>query len=183
MDLTGLDYLWKLITDSPNESIANLSIEYFLNMSFLFVSAKLKEDSAKLHSDFIAQCYKRLEEILLTSQELAQAVEDGHELEAASVRGERSASRALMAISISNVSALPVNIRGLRLQQTTRVLHLAERYISTIEETYPTKRRIMPHAATFHGRRVVIKILTENKKEENSIEVRNLCKTLVQELL
>ena len=77
-----------------------------------------------------------------------------------------------MAISISNVCAWPATIRGLRLQQTTRILHLAERYISCIEQSYPNVRVILPHAAAYHGRAVRIKVSVHLKKDEFTIEVR-----------
>ena len=88
--------------------------------------------------------------------------------------GEKSASQAIMAITISNVSSWPASIRGVRLQQTTRILHLTERYISGIEQGYPSARVILPHAASYHGRAVRVKVSVHMKKEEFVIEVRSI---------
>jgi ubiquitin carboxyl-terminal hydrolase 9/24 len=49
MDLSGLDFLWKLITDCGREDIADLAIDYFLQKNYLNVNAKLKKDSITLH--------------------------------------------------------------------------------------------------------------------------------------
>ena len=82
LDLTGLNFLWKLITDCSEETISNLSIDYLLNMSYLCVSPKFKEDGVKLHRDFIGKCFNRLEKILTHSEDAKKAVlEEGCELE------------------------------------------------------------------------------------------------------
>lgn len=88
LDLLGLDYLWRVVTDVTSESIANSAIDYLLNTSFVHVSAKLKDQSAALHRSFIDNCYSRLESILsnkVDEQESAEktvtAVQEGHELE------------------------------------------------------------------------------------------------------
>ncbi len=90
-DLSGLGFVWKLVTDASSEDIANLAIEYLLNMSFLYVSPKLKEESDRLHREFIQQCYGCLESVLQASSaecsiqeeegKSASALEQGHELE------------------------------------------------------------------------------------------------------
>jgi hypothetical protein len=49
LDLTGLEFLWHLITDCSSEDIADLAIDYFLQKTYLSVNAKLKKDSITLH--------------------------------------------------------------------------------------------------------------------------------------
>ncbi len=89
MSLTGLDFVWRLVTHSSSEPIAKQAIEYLLNMSFLYVGPKLKEQSAKLHKKFIGQCYRRLEDILSCPEDGSArqdcAVEEGHEVEVSEV--------------------------------------------------------------------------------------------------
>ena len=91
-NLTGLSFIWKLVTDAASEQIANLAIEYLLNMSFLHVSSRLKEDGERLHKEFIQQCYGCLESVLRApsvessiqeedSGKGSNALEQGHELE------------------------------------------------------------------------------------------------------
>ena len=55
------------------------------------------------------------------------------------------------------------------MQKIRRLLLLAERYVSTIEETHPAKRTILPHAGSFHGRAIKIKVITEGSKKEDLI--------------
>ena len=81
MELYGLDYFWDLITDSPKEDIADLAIEYLLDMSYLLVSPRLKKDSAMLHRKFLDSCYERLENIFTASREAQDKVEEGCEFE------------------------------------------------------------------------------------------------------
>ncbi len=38
MDLTGLEFLWTLITDCAREDIADLAIDYFLQVLLSFTS-------------------------------------------------------------------------------------------------------------------------------------------------
>ncbi len=61
------------------------------------------------------------------------------------------------------------------MQQVTRVLTLAERYVSTIEESSSVCRTLVPHASTFKGSRRNITVLMD-KKEEVLIKVSLLFK-------
>lgn len=81
-------------------------------------------------------------------------------------------SRTLTAISVQNVSMLPINARGIRLQKIRRLLLIAERYVASIEKAFPGTRRILPHAASFHGYPMKIKVVRESpKKEDFTVEV------------
>ncbi len=55
--------------------------------------------------------------------------------------------------------------------RVSRLLLLAERYVSTIESTHPCQRNLPPHAETFRGRPLKIKVVHENRKEEIDFEV------------
>ena len=57
--LVGVDYVWRLATESPSERITNLAADYLLSISFINVSARLKGDAARLHQSFFAKCYSR----------------------------------------------------------------------------------------------------------------------------
>jgi len=174
--VAGLDFVWRLVMDAPSDDIAQLAIDYLLNMSFTLVSAKLKEDQERLHKAFIDRCFFYLENVLSQDEDVKamdppSALEDGLEFEA-SVRQQDDSpgfSNALMGISISSVSRLPSAVRGLRLKRTTRILHLAERYISAVEESSSLPRIIFPHGATFHGRKVELKVVTEDKKGDDFV--------------
>ena len=56
--------------------------------------------------------------------------------------------------------------RGLRLQKIRRLLLVAERYVASIERAYPHTRKILPHAASFHGYPVKIKVVKNAKNDE-----------------
>ncbi len=106
LELSGLDFVWKLVTEASSEKIASSAIEYLLNMSYLFVSSRLKEErNHRLHTDFIRRCYACLESVLhlqsasastsvadISMQEedsstSESAIEEGHELEVSWLRG------------------------------------------------------------------------------------------------
>ena len=180
LDLVGLDYLWTLITECPKENIADEAIEYLLNMSFLHVSPKLKKDPEALHRKFIENCFTRLQFVNkgtqpTTGKQQDAAVHEGCELETSisldpdSCNTEEGKTKTLTSISISKTSVLPLNSKGIRMQKIRRLLLLAERYVSTIEETHPAKRTIQPHAGSFHGRAIKIKIITEGSKKDDLI--------------
>ena len=64
--------------------------------------------------------------------------------------------------------------RGLRLQQIRRLLFIAERYVASIENAFPGVRKILPHAASFHGYPMKIKVVNDSKKNEYVLEVIEL---------
>ena len=180
LELVGLDYLWALITECPKENIADEAIEYLLNMTFAHVSSKLKKDPEGLHKKFIDNCFSRLQSVNngrqpTTGKQQDAAVHEGFELETSishdsnSCSTEEGVPKTLTSISISKSSALPINAKGIRMQKIRRLLLLAERYVSTIEETHPAKRTILPHAGSFHGRAIKIKVITEGSKKEDLI--------------
>lgn len=179
LELVGLDYLWNLVTECPKDNIADEAIEYLLNMSFLHVSPKLKKDAEALHKKFINNCFTRLQSVNsgtqpATGRQQEAAVQEGCELET-SISKDPSACetegspRTLTSISISKASVVPINTKGIKMQKIRRLLLLAERYVSTIEETHPAKRTILPHAASFHGRAIKIKIITEGSKNDFTV--------------
>jgi hypothetical protein len=81
MDLTGLDFLWNLITDCSREDIADLAIDYFLQKTYLSVNAKLKKESVRLHQNFIESCYSRLEQVFAPQDQKRDNAQEGCEIE------------------------------------------------------------------------------------------------------
>ena len=82
-DLIGIDFLWTLITECPNETIASEAMDYLLKLSFLSVSSKMKKDASILHKKFINKCHEKLESVtdFSTQIEKHKAVQEGCELE------------------------------------------------------------------------------------------------------
>jgi hypothetical protein len=62
LDLQGVDWLWKIVSDCPDDSIASAAVDYLLKVHFTRVSVRLKADSARLHRRFIARCYSALDQ-------------------------------------------------------------------------------------------------------------------------
>jgi hypothetical protein len=59
--------------------------------------------------------------------------------------------------------------RGQKLQQVSRILLLAERYISHIEHSFTEGRTLPPHATTFYGAPLSVRVISasaEKKREE-----------------
>ena len=199
LDLVGVDYFWAVITNCPKEVIANQAIDYLLDLSFLKVSPKLKKDAASLHTKFINSCYSRLEAALAVDVDNpeAEAVQEGCEIEASKCdfheffrcltifgffqtslendpmdKGDDGEARTTTSISVTKMSSVPINAKGGRLQKIRRLIQLAERYVSSVEEAHSGNRVILPHAASFHGQPVRIKVIMEPKKDEFNIDVR-----------
>ena len=60
--------------------------------------------------------------------------------------------------------------KGAKIQKIRRLLLLAEKYIMSVEVLFNGKRTILPHASTFYGRPLTIKVRVEPQKEEFDIE-------------
>uniref|UniRef100_A0A8C3TC75 Ubiquitin carboxyl-terminal hydrolase 24 n=1 Tax=Chelydra serpentina TaxID=8475 RepID=A0A8C3TC75_CHESE len=61
LELIGMDFIWKIAMESPDEEIANEAIQLIINYSYINLNPRLKKDSVSLHKKFIADCYTRLE--------------------------------------------------------------------------------------------------------------------------
>ena len=76
-----------------------------------------------------------------------------------------------MTTLISKSTLSPTNTKGVRLQMIRRLINLAERYVSAVEESHPGNRNLRPHATTFYGPPIQIKVIYESKKDEFMMEV------------
>ncbi|RXN05544.1 ubiquitin carboxyl-terminal hydrolase 24 isoform X3 [Labeo rohita] len=63
LDLAGMDFIWRIAMESPDEDIANEAIQLIITYSYINLNPKMKKDSVSLHKKFIADCYKRLEDL------------------------------------------------------------------------------------------------------------------------
>ena len=127
LDLTGIEYIWRIISDCDSEAIAHEAVDYLLKLNYFYVNQNLKSNLAQLHTGFIEKCYKQLEDILgearnseaaakvtakvtkdgSRSRMVETAVASGSELEASM----SSTSKALTTISISNITVLPTEMK------------------------------------------------------------------------
>lgn len=157
LELTGLDFLWQISLAAPEEEIAELAIDFILDLSYKFLSPKLKKDVVSLHHRFINECYNRLKAVAETIGDTAMTT------------AVSNATKTLTAMAVSEAISLSLPKRTNRSQNICRLLHLAERYISSIEDQHSVPRVILPHGASFYGFPVSLCIVSDSLKDEVKI--------------
>ncbi|XP_076309376.1 ubiquitin carboxyl-terminal hydrolase 24-like isoform X2 [Tachypleus tridentatus] len=162
LDLTGLDFLWQIALTSPWEDIAEMAIDNLMKMSYHSVSAKLKkQDPESLHLKFINDCYSRLESEVSTVSGTAMST------------AVSNATKTLTAMSVTSVASLTLPTRTARLQNIRRLLQLAIRYVSSIEELHTAPRSILPHGAFFIGYPLTLRVVLDSVKEEKFLTLQS----------
>ncbi|TRY69996.1 hypothetical protein TCAL_02811 [Tigriopus californicus] len=164
-ELVGMSYLWKIVSECESDEIADKAIDYLLKTSYFNLSSSLKANLVELHQDFFTSCYGLLD-VALRSSSVTEGVERGLEIEAAR---RSSFSETLTTVRISNLSILPLDLKGKTLRTVSRIFLLLECYISRIEELFPGERTLLPHVAAFHGSGVEINVVHESKNEEHQV--------------
>ncbi|GIY96412.1 ubiquitin carboxyl-terminal hydrolase 24 [Caerostris extrusa] len=131
LELNGADFLWQVAL-SCEEHLANVAIEYLLEISYHAL------DVLSLHNRFINECYKKLENVSssLSSNAMVTAVSN--------------ATKTLTAVSVFEVAVSPTHNKSEKFQSICRLLQIAERYISSIEENHASPRTILPHGTSFY---------------------------------
>ncbi|KAG2461370.1 UBP24 hydrolase, partial [Polypterus senegalus] len=122
LDLTGMDFIWRIAMESPDEEIANEAIQLIITYSYINLNPKMKKDSVSLHKKFIADCYKRLE--------AASSSLGGPTLTHAVTRATKMLTATAMPTVATSVQSPS---RSTKLVIIERLLLLAERYVITIE--------------------------------------------------
>lgn len=158
LDLTGMDFLWQISLAAPGEEIAELAIDFILELSYKFLSPKLKKDIVSLHNRFINECYSRLKVVAMTMGDRAMTT------------ALSNATKTLTAMAVSEGVTLSLPKRTNRSQNICRLLHLAERYISSIEEQHSAQRVILPHGVSFYGFPITLRVVSESLKDEVKIK-------------
>ncbi|OCT84877.1 ubiquitin carboxyl-terminal hydrolase 24 [Xenopus laevis] len=162
LELIGMDFIWKIAVESPDEEIANEAIQLIINYSYINLNPRLKKDSVPLHKKFIADCYTRLE--------AASSALGGPTLTHAVTR----ATKMLTATAMPSVAtSVQSPYRSTKLVIIERLLLLAERYVITIEDLYSVPRTILPHGASFHGHLLTLNLTYESTKDTFSLEAHS----------
>ncbi|KAM3914119.1 ubiquitin carboxyl-terminal hydrolase 24 isoform 1-T1 [Leptodactylus fuscus] len=162
LELIGMDFIWKVAVESPDEEIANEAIQLIINYSYINLNPRLKKDSVSLHKKFIADCYTRLE--------AASSALGGPTLTHAVTR----ATKMLTATAMPSVAtSVQSPYRSTKLVIIERLLLLAERYVITIEDLYSVPRTILPHGASFHGHLLTLNLTYESTKDTFTIEAHS----------
>ncbi|XP_015922706.1 ubiquitin carboxyl-terminal hydrolase 24 [Parasteatoda tepidariorum] len=156
LELNGIDFLWQVALSS-DEVIANVAIDYLLEISYHALVPRLKKDVLSLHNRFINECYKKLECVSMSLSGNAM------------IAAVSNATKTLTAISVLEAATSPAPKKSERFQNICRLLQTAERYISSIEENHPTPRTILSHGTSFVGHPLLLKICIESTKEEHLV--------------
>ncbi|XP_051788643.1 ubiquitin carboxyl-terminal hydrolase 24 isoform X2 [Erpetoichthys calabaricus] len=162
LDLTGMDFIWRIAMESPDEEIANEAIQLIITYSYINLNPKMKKDSVSLHKKFIADCYKRLE--------AASSSLGGPTLTHAVTRATKMLTATAMPTVATSVQSPS---RSTKLVIIERLLLLAERYVITIEDLYSVPRTILPHGASFHGHPVTLNVMCESTKDTFTLEAHS----------
>ncbi|XP_026201109.1 ubiquitin carboxyl-terminal hydrolase 24 isoform X7 [Anabas testudineus] len=168
LDLAGMDFIWRIAMETPDEEIANEAIQLIITYSYTNLNPKMKKDSVSLHKKFIADCYKRLE--------AASSALGGPTLTHAVTKATKMLTATAMPTVATSVQS-PSRYRGgfgsTKLVIIERLLLLAERYVITIEDMYSVPRTILPHGASFNGHPVTLHITYESTKDTFTLETHS----------
>ncbi|XP_061744458.1 ubiquitin carboxyl-terminal hydrolase 24 isoform X2 [Nerophis ophidion] len=162
LDLAGMDFIWRIAMETPDEEIANEAILLIITYSYTNLNPKMKKDSVSLHKKFIADCYKRLE--------AASSALGGPTLTHAVTRATKMLTATAMPTVATSVQSPS---RSTKLVIIERLLLLAERYVITIEDLYSVPRTILPHGASFNGHPVTLHITYESTKDTFTLETHS----------
>eukprot|EP00794_Sanderia_malayensis_P007934 gene7934-8789_t len=148
-DLTGLSYLWQIVLESPYEEIADDATQYLIQLSYSLLSARLKKaEPACIHRRFIAECYKRLECLLMQLGLSGLSSSDLKNLPNKKKPPSQTLDRQSILLAIK------------------RLLQLACFYITTVEDSFVMPRSFPPHGYCFRGFPLTLCIAHESNKIE-----------------
>eukprot|EP00057_Strongylocentrotus_purpuratus_P016370 XP_011670844.1 PREDICTED: ubiquitin carboxyl-terminal hydrolase 24-like [Strongylocentrotus purpuratus] len=166
LDLFGLDFMWKMVLESTNESIAEMAIRQIMSMSYTNLAQRLKKDVLDLHKHFISECYKRLELAYMAVKGTAMA-------EAVAM-----ATKTLTAVSVPEAAIVPCPSRAGKLLEIERLLQLAETYVVTVEDQFTSPRTILPHGASFQGHTITMHVTCTDSHRSEFVIVGHSNETL-----
>ncbi|KAL4237153.1 Ubiquitin carboxyl-terminal hydrolase 24 [Mactra antiquata] len=155
-DLIGLDFLWELCLNTPDEMmIADSAIQLLLNISYTNLTSRLKKDAVNLHKKFINECKTRLETAMIgvCGTSISQAI--------------LGATKTLTAPAVPEMNHVSVQSKSKKLLlNIERLLWIAEMYVLNVEETHVSPRTILPHGASFQGYQINLFISCDAPKQE-----------------
>ncbi|KAK7081025.1 Ubiquitin carboxyl-terminal hydrolase 24 [Halocaridina rubra] len=154
----GIEFIWHLVLECQDEMLAEDAMKLLLDMSYMSLSIRLRRDPSQLHGKFISECYKKLEKSMFRVNETAVGA------------AVSTATKTLTAMAVSDIGALPVTSKNSCIQHIRRVLVLAERYVSNIEELHPGPRSLPPHGTSFTGIPLILGVTCESNKMDIKIE-------------
>jgi ubiquitin carboxyl-terminal hydrolase 9/24 len=69
--LSGRDYLWRIALENPSEDIAQSAVYLLLQITYVEVCQRLKREPVELHTHFIDEITRRLDEAVLSVKSLS----------------------------------------------------------------------------------------------------------------
>eukprot|EP00795_Rhopilema_esculentum_P004483 gene4483-20726_t len=153
-DLTGINYLWQLLLATPDDDIAEESMQYLIQLSYTSLSPRLKKaDAVCIHRRFIAECNKRLESLLAQLGICSGGVVQEQK------QAQKQRKTSVKSMGRENI------LLGVK-----RLLLLAYYYITTVEENFPMPRRFPAHGTCYRGFPVTLNINHEATKTEIELQ-------------
>uniref|UniRef100_A0A673CAP9 Ubiquitin carboxyl-terminal hydrolase 24 n=1 Tax=Sphaeramia orbicularis TaxID=375764 RepID=A0A673CAP9_9TELE len=146
LDLAGMDFIWRIAMETPDEEIANEAIQLIITYSYTNLNPKMKKVSA------------------------ASSALGGPTLTHAVTRATKMLTATAMPTVATSVQSPS---RSTKLVIIERLLLLAERYVITIEDMYSVPRTILPHGASFNGHPVTLHITYESTKDTFTLETHS----------
>uniref|UniRef100_A0A2K6RC96 Ubiquitin carboxyl-terminal hydrolase 24 n=1 Tax=Rhinopithecus roxellana TaxID=61622 RepID=A0A2K6RC96_RHIRO len=159
LELIGMDFIWKIAMESPDEEIANEAIQLIINYSYINLNPRLKK-KLPIHKKAENYIY-----ILAASSALG-----GPTLTHAVTRATKMLTATAMPTVATSVQS---PYRSTKLVIIERLLLLAERYVITIEDFYSVPRTILPHGASFHGHLLTLNVTYESTKDTFTVEAHS----------
>uniref|UniRef100_G1RX52 ubiquitinyl hydrolase 1 n=1 Tax=Nomascus leucogenys TaxID=61853 RepID=G1RX52_NOMLE len=159
LELIGMDFIWKIAMESPDEEIANEAIQLIINYSYINLNPRLKKKLS------IYKKAKHYMYILAASSALG-----GPTLTHAVTRATKMLTATAMPTVATSVQS---PYRSTKLVIIERLLLLAERYVITIEDFYSVPRTILPHGASFHGHLLTLNVTYESTKDTFAVEAHS----------
>uniref|UniRef100_A0A667ZE80 Ubiquitin carboxyl-terminal hydrolase 24 n=1 Tax=Myripristis murdjan TaxID=586833 RepID=A0A667ZE80_9TELE len=159
LDLTGMDFIWRIAMETPDEEIANEAIQLIITYSYTNLNPKMKKDSVSLHKKFIADCYKRLE--------AASSALGGPTLTHAVTRATKMLTATAMPTVATSVQS-PSRYRAWG-KLSWSILNI----VPSFRDLYSVPRTILPHGASFNGHPVSLHITYESTKDTFTLEAHS----------
>ncbi|XP_047353087.1 probable ubiquitin carboxyl-terminal hydrolase FAF-X isoform X1 [Vespa velutina] len=148
VDLIGTDYLWRVVTNSPEE-IANRAIELLKEVN-TNLGPRLQSSALEFHDDYIAECMDRLKTHYDTVSALSKVYLGKKE-----ERDEQMSNK--------------IKVEAIKM---CRVMKVLQEYINECDTAFPEERKILPLHRAARGKHLSLIIRFPNHiRNTDDIEI------------
>uniref|UniRef100_G3QNX1 Ubiquitin carboxyl-terminal hydrolase 24 n=1 Tax=Gorilla gorilla gorilla TaxID=9595 RepID=G3QNX1_GORGO len=149
LELIGMDFIWKIAMESPDEEIANEAIQLIINYSYINLNPRLKKKLS---------IYKKAENYMYI-------------LAASSALGGPTLTHAVTrATKMLTATAMPTVATSVQSEKYTT--HICQ-FFKMIGDFYSVPRTILPHGASFHGHLLTLNVTYESTKDTFTVEAHS----------